>query len=461
VTDASDIQVIFVEDEDEVRLGSTQALELAGFRVAGFASVEAAEPLVVAGAPAVVLCDVRLPGMSGIDWLRSVRAIDANLPVILVTGHGDIAMAVRAMRDGAYDFIEKPFPSEYLVAVVRRAAEMRHLTLQVQALRDQLENWHGIEAALIGRSAMIERVRRTILTLAATSADVVIYGETGTGKELVARCLHDHSERRRANFVPMNCGGLSEALAESELFGHEVGAFTGASRPRIGKFEHAHRGTLLLDEIESMPMSVQIKVLRALQERNIERLGTNKQIAIDCRVIAAAKDDLKALSDKQKFRADLYYRLGVAFIELPPLRERREDIPLLFEHFTLLAASRYQCATPQLTSAQLAELMAHPWPGNVRELRNVADRFVLGLLGDRITLLAGDASTTSGLPEQIDHFERAVITEELRRHNGDVAATAKALKLPKPTLYDKLRRLKLATDDFRNDGVASIAGPQR
>jgi len=451
MSDAHAIGVIFVEDEVDVRLGSTQALELAGFKVDGFATVEQARSRIVAGVPAVVLADVKLPGMSGTDWLREIRSIDADLPVILVTGHGDIAMAVKAMREGAYDFIAKPFPSEHLVTVVRRAADKRSLTLQVQALRDQLENWHGIQASLIGPSAQMERVRRTILTVAATSADVLIYGETGTGKELVARCLHDHSERRRGNFVPLNCGGLPETLADSELFGHEVGAFTGAARLRVGKFEHAHCGTLFLDEIESMPMAIQIKFLRALQERSIERIGSNKPIKVDCRVIAASKDDLKALSDKQKFRADLYYRIGVAVVELPPLRERREDIPLLFEHFILLAASRYQRAAPVLNNAQMAELRAYAWPGNVRELRNVADRFVLGLLGDRLTLTASDREMPSTLPEQIEHFERSVITDELRRHHGEVAITAKALGVPKQTLYDKLRRLRIASDEFRSD----------
>ena len=449
MSDAQAIHVIFVEDDADVRMGSSQALELAGLTVDSFASVEEARSRIRIGVPAVVLSDVKLPGISGIDWLNEIRAIDAELPVILVTGHGDIAMAVDAMRQGAYDFIEKPFPSEQLVAVVRRAAEKRHLTLQVQALRDELENWHGIQAVLLGRSAQMQQVRRTVLNLAATSADVVIYGETGTGKDLVARCLHEHSDRRRANYVPLNCGGLSEALAESELFGHEVGSFTGATRVRIGKFEHAHGGTLFLDEIESMPMAVQIKFLRALQERSIERVGSNKAIPVDCRVIAASKDDLKMLIDKQIFRADLYYRIGVAFIELPPLRERREDIPLLFEHFTLLAASRYQRALPSLSSSQLAELIAHSWPGNVRELHNVADRFVLGLLGDCLNLETGEHALSSSLPEQVEHFERAMITEELRRHHGDVATAAKALGLPKQTLYDKLRRLQISTDAFK------------
>lgn len=451
MTDPTAIRVILVEDDEDVRMGSTQALELAGFSVDAFATAEQAQPHITAGAPTVVLCDVKLPGISGTDWQRRIHTIDPDLPVILVTGHGDIAMAVRAIREGAYDFLAKPFPSEQLVTVVQRAAEKRRLSLQVQALRDQLEKRQGIEAALIGRSAQMERMRRAVLTLAGTSADVVIYGETGTGKELVARCLHDLSERHSGNFVPLNCGGLPETLVESELFGHEVGAFTGASRVRIGKFEYARHGTLFLDEIESMPMSVQIKFLRALQERTIERLGTNKPIPIDCRVIAASKDDLKALSDQKKFRADLYYRLGVAFIELPPLRERREDIPLLFEHFSLQAASRYQRAAPVLNSTQLADLMAHNWPGNVRELRNVADRFVLGLLGDRMTLDRGDQELGSSLAEKVEHFEREVISDALRRHNGDVAAAAKALLTPRQTLYDKLRRLKMTAEHFRSD----------
>jgi len=448
LNDSPEIRVIFIEDDEDMRAGSTQALQLAGIAVDAFSRVEEARPRITAGIPAVVLCDVKLPGMSGAEWLGELRAVDADLPVILVTGHGDIAMAVKAMREGAYDFIAKPFSSEHLVTVVRRAADKRRLTLQVQALRDQLENWHGIRASLIGRSPQMETVRRTLLTLAPTSADVIIYGETGTGKELVARCLHDHSERRRANFVALNCGGMSESLAESELFGHEVGAFTGATRVRIGKFEHAHQGTLFLDEIESMPMAVQIKLLRALQERSIERLGSNKALPVDCRVVAAAKDDLRDLSERKQFRADLYYRLGVAFVELPPLRERREDIPLLFEHFTLLAASRYQRAAPVIQRHQLAELMAHAWPGNVRELRNVADRFVLGLPRDRLTT-EGRETPAQALPEQVEQFERAVIADELRRHHGEIAPAARALGVPKQTLYDKLRRLRIATEAFR------------
>jgi two-component system C4-dicarboxylate transport response regulator DctD len=453
-TAAPAIRILLVEDDDDVRMSTAQALQLAGFDVEVFASAERARSQISFAAPVVVVCDVRLPGLSGADWLPDIRRIDAELPVILVTGHGHIAMAVKAMREGAYDFIEKPFSSERLIAIVRHAVEQRQLSLQVRALHDALENWHGIQAVLIGRSAQMQQVRRTVMALADTSADVLIYGETGTGKELVARCLHDHSERRRQHFVPLNCGGLPEALAESELFGHEAGAFTSANRTRVGKFEYAHGGTLFLDEIESMPMAVQIKLLRALQERSIERIGSNKAIPFDCRVVAASKEDLVRLSEQQKFRADLYYRIGVAFIELPPLRERREDIPLLFEHFTLAAASRHKREAPLLTSDQLADLMAYAWPGNVRELRNVADRFVLGLLGNRLTQARGadeqGGMLAHGLPQQVEHFERTVILEELRRHKGDQPATAAALGIARQTLYDKLRKFGIAAEEFRH-----------
>jgi two-component system C4-dicarboxylate transport response regulator DctD len=450
--DDQSIGVIYVEDDDDVRIGGVQALELAGFSVSGFASVESASGSVRADMPFVVVCDVRLRGRSGLDWLSDLRRLDQDLPVILITGHGDISMAVQAMRTGAYDFNEKPCSSEQLISVVRRAAEKRRLTLEVRSLRSALADRNGIEASLLGRSPQIQEVRRLVSTLAATNVDVTIYGETGTGKDVVARCLHNHSGRRGGNYVAVNCGGLPESLVESELFGHEVGAFTGATRQRIGKIEYASGGTLFLDEIESMPLAVQIKLLRALQERSIERIGSNKPVAFDCRVVAASKEDLKALSDEHKFRADLYYRIGVAIIELPPLRERREDIPLLFEHFTLMAASRYERAAPLVSHAQLAELMGYAWPGNVRELRNVADRFVLGLLGDRLTQVRGpihNHELPRGLPQQVEQFERAVVIEELRRHRGDQSATATALGIARQTLHDKMRKFAVAADEFK------------
>ncbi len=444
------VHIVFVEDDADVRLGSTQALQLAGLEVQAYASVEQARPHVPAGAPVVVLCDVNLPGTSGTDWQRELQAQDPALPVILVTGRGDIAMAVHAMREGAYDFIEKPFGSDHLVSVVRRALEKRALTLQVRELREQIDDWQGMQALLVGRSAPMQRLRRQLLTLASTDVDVLVYGETGTGKDLVARCLHDHSQRRRARFVAVNCGGLPEGLADSELFGAEPGAYTGATRTRIGKLEHADGGTLFLDEIESMPMPVQVKLLRVLQDRKLERLGGNREVDVSFRVVAASKTDLKALSDQNAFRADLYYRIGVAFLTLPPLRERRDDIALLFEHFTLQASGRYGVQAPSLTLPQLRELLAHPWPGNVRELRNVADRFTLGLLEDQ-PMIGTEMAAPATLPQQMEQFERALIADALRRHHGEAAATARALGVAKQTLYDKLKRLRVSPEAFRED----------
>ena len=243
------IKVLLVEDDDAVRIGSEQALQLAGFAVESFETAENVVSRIKPSMPAIVVSDVKLPGMDGLGLLRIVVALEKDLPVILVTGHGDITMAVQAMREGAYDFIEKPFASEHLAEVVGRAAEKRRLTLEVESLRDRLRNWAGIEAALLGRSPLIEQIRRTILDLADTPANVVVMGETGTGKELVARCLHEQSIRRKGQFVAINCGGVPEQLFESEMFGYEPGAFTSATRRRIGKVEWANGGTLFLDEI--------------------------------------------------------------------------------------------------------------------------------------------------------------------------------------------------------------------
>ncbi|WP_132544267.1 sigma-54-dependent transcriptional regulator [Plasticicumulans lactativorans] len=443
------ITVLLVEDDADVREAAAQSLRLAGFTVDAFDAAEKARQRIVPGSRCVCVSDVKLPGSTGLDFLRHVMAVDPQLPVILVTGHGDIAMAVQAMRQGAYDFIEKPFSAAHLVEVVERAIEKRQLTLEVQALRAKLDDWRGIEADILGRSPAIEQLRRMILDVADTSADVLIYGETGTGKELVARCLHEHSNRRQNKFVALNCGGLPETLFDSEIFGHETGSFTGAMRSRVGKIEYAHRGTLFLDEIESMPLSMQVKLLRVLQERRVERLGSNEPIAVDCRFVAASKEDLARLSAEGRFRKDLYYRLNVVVIELPPLRERREDIPLLFEHFVLQAASRYERPAPIVSSSQLGALMAYAWPGNVRELRNVADRFVLKLLGDKFPLLQPPGLTSATLAEQVERFERSLIQEHLRQHQGQVAAASEALGLAKNTLYDKLRKFHLSPEDYR------------
>ena len=442
-------KVVFVEDDASVRTSLAETLELAGFDVCACESAERALRHLAPGFRGIVVTDVRLPGMDGLGLMRHVIATDPAVPVILVTGHGDVSMAVQAMREGAYDFIEKPFPSERLVETALRAIEKRALRIEVDTLRRQLKNKQGVESLLLGNSAAMQEVRRQVLNLADTSADVLVVGETGTGKELVARCLHNHSRRAQANFVAINCGGIPEALFESEIFGHEAGAFTSAGKRRIGKIEHANGGTLLLDEIESMPLTFQVKLLRTLQERKVERLGSNEEVGVDFRVVAATKFDLHELSVQGKFRSDLYYRLNVAVLELPALRERREDIPMLFEHFMLQAALRHGREAPAVPEHYVRSLMSQDWPGNVRELRNVADRVVLGLLGTKERAEpAGQAALP--LPQQMEVVEKALIEQALKQHGGRAQAACAALGIPKKTFYDKLNRHGIVIDEFRS-----------
>ena len=295
---------------------------------------------------------------------------------------------------------------------------------------------------LLGRSPAFLAMMEMVARVAPSDAAVLLQGESGTGKELVARCLHDASPRARGNFVAINCGGLPETLFDSEIFGHEAGAYTGAGKRRIGKIEHANGGTLFLDEIETMPVPMQIKLLRVLQERTLERLGSNTPIPVDCRVIAATKEDLLGLSEQGRFRADLYYRLSVATLPLPPLRERREDIPLLFEHFLLQAAARHERAVPATPPGRIQQLVGYAWPGNVRELRNVADRCVLGIEAGSPPFGLAAADSARPLNESVEAFERALIADALRRH-GSLARTAEALAIAKTTLHDKIRKYGL------------------
>jgi two-component system response regulator AauR len=430
------LDVIVVEDDADVRLGCLQALALEGIKATGYDSVEAVPMPLSRDFPGIVVSDIRLPKMDGMSFLAKLTDYDSDLPVIIITGHGDVATAVQAMRDGAYDFIQKPFTAQHFVGLAKRALEKRRLAIEVRRLRRQIAVKGDLESRIIGQSTTVAELRELVGSIAAVPADVMISGETGTGKELIAKCLHDLSGRR-GPFVALNCGGLPETLFESEIFGHEAGAFSGATKQRIGKIEYANGGTLFLDEIESMPMAMQVKFLRVLQERVIERLGSNKVIPVDFRVIAATKEDLLELSKKGAFRRDLHFRLNIVTIDLPPLRNRKEDIPLLFEYFVNQAIARLNRPAPLIRDRAIRELIAHDWPGNVREMRNQAERYVLGL---KSALGHEAASGPIPLAAAVEGFERSLIAEELRRNDGNISKTAEAMAIAKTTLFDKIKK---------------------
>lgn len=446
------LPILLVDDEEHIRLAAGQTLELGGYEVTALETAEEALQMVQSGWEGILVTDINLPGINGLELMKRVVAEDPALPVILITGHGDISMAVGAMRDGAYDFIEKPFSSELLLDVVRRAVEKRALVMENRKLKLELEAQQAPGPRVIGNTPAITQVRSLVHTVADTPADILILGETGTGKDLMARYIHEQSNRRDKNFVAINCGAVPENLIESELFGHEKGAFTDAKSQRIGKFEHASGGTLFLDEIESMPMTLQIKLLRVLEERAIERLGSNELIPLDIRIIAATKVDLKEASDRGEFREDLYYRLNVVRLDIPSLRDRREDIVLLFQHFALIASAQYGREVPPLSPERMHSIVTYDWPGNVRELRNLAERYVL--LGEGCTFdfenrPITESSTALSLPDKVDQFEKMLIQAELSRSGGSIKETLTSLGLPRKTLYDKMKKYGLDKNDYK------------
>ncbi|MFT0862029.1 sigma-54-dependent transcriptional regulator [Ancylobacter sp. G4_0304] len=434
------MDVAFIDDDETLRAANSQALMLAGYEVVPYPSAAAALAGIDASFPGVVVSDVRMPGMDGLELFRRLSRMDADLPVILITGHGDITMAVEAMRDGAYDFIPKPYALDQLLGAVRHALEKRRLVLDNRALRQAAEA-ASVDMPLLGATPAMERLRQTVRQIADADVDVLVEGETGTGKEVVAHALHRWSRRAASPLVTVNCGALPETVIESELFGHEPGSFTGAMKKRIGRIEHAHGGTLFLDEIEAMSPALQVKLLRVLEAREVTPLGTNEVRKVDIRVVAASKIDLQELVRRGGFREDLYYRLHVATVRIPPLRERRADIPLLFGHFLGQAAKRFRRPAPMLTAGVRDHLARHDWPGNVRELVHYVERVALGLAEDSpAPAPATGGETAASLPERMEAYEAAQIREALAATRGDIQATLKLLGIPRKTLYDKLRR---------------------
>ncbi len=460
-------QIIIIDDEEIVRLSMAQTLQLEGYKAIAFENPLDALAHCSPLWQGVVICDVRMNLMGGLEVLEKILAIDNEIPVIMFSAHADINIAIKAIRIGAYDFLEKTDEPENHLITVQRAWKKRELVLENRNLRDSLQDQHKLEHKLVGQTAVMQRLRESVMQLSQVDIDLIINGETGTGKEVVAQCLHQFGPRANKPFVAINCGALTESIIESELFGHEAGAFTGALKKRIGKIEYAQGGTLFLDEIESMPLTLQVKLLRVLQERVLQRLGGNTDITVDIRIIGASKVDLLALSDQGEFREDLYYRLNVAHIDLPKLTERKGDIALLFSHFTELAKQRFNRKTAALAPHLLSQLEQKSWQGNVRELRNMAERWTLGLPleidsqnsqppaqnSDSQKPPANEVFNdptllSASLDEQLDHHEKHIISNALTQHKGHIENTAAALQIPRKKLYLRMKKYALERSDF-------------
>jgi two-component system C4-dicarboxylate transport response regulator DctD len=436
-----DAKVIIVDDDEDLRHALTQSLELAGLDVDAYQNGYDALDTITRDLYGVIITDIKMAAIDGLELLLKVLEIDPALPTIVITGHGDVSTAVHAMRNGAYDFIEKPFAAERLVGAVSRGLEKRRLVLENRSLRDELVSQDGLDKRLVGRTPAMLTLRAETMALAQTDVDILIWGETGSGKEVVARALHEEGTRQKKPFVALNCGAIPMEMMESELFGHESGAFTSANKQRVGKLEYANGGTIFLDEIESMPIELQVKLLRVIETRSIVRLGSNKAIDLDIRFIAASKTDLELACQRQLFRADLYYRLNVVTLIIPALRDRKDDIPLLLHHLARDARTRYRKEIPEYTPSLMMQLMAYQWPGNVRELRNIADRWVLGLsLGISSDDDLGTNSAGASLSEQMSDIEKRLITKALIKNTGSIKKTYEELQLSRKALYEKMKK---------------------
>jgi len=434
--------ILIVDDDADLLSAASDWLQVSGFTVSAVSDPHAALERIAGTDPDVVVSDIRMPGLDGMSLLSAILAQHPGLPVVMMTGHGDIQLAVSAMRAGAEDFIEKPWDADYLVSVLDRAVEKRRMKREIVRLQQLVAAGAGDASGILGDSPAIRHLRERIATFAGIDIDVLIIGETGVGKELVARALHEGSSRRAAPFVAINCAAIPENLFESEAFGHAKGAFTGALGERKGKFEHADGGTVFLDEIESMPLPAQAKILRLLQERTVERLGDNQPRPIDIRVITAAKSDLAGDVETGSLRRDLYYRLAGGEIRIPPLKDRQDDVSLLFPHFAGLSAKRHGRPVRAITPELRARLLAHDWPGNVRELKSHAERFALGL-DDASAAPAPSAAAGETLPERLATFEISEIRAAMQACDGRSAAAAEKLGIPRRTLNEKLSRYGL------------------
>ena len=445
--------ILIVDDEPGVRSALGGVLRDEGYSIEAVESGEACLERLVEQEFDVVLLDVWMPGIDGLETLQRLRERKVDAQVVVISGHGNVESAVRAIKLGAFDFVEKPLSLDKAVLVVRNALRQRVLEVENRDLRAQVDRRH----VMVGESPVMRHLREQVLLAAPTNGRVLILGDNGTGKELVARTLHAHSRRRAGPFVEVNCAAIPEELIESELFGHTKGAFTGAVADRRGRFEHAHGGTIFLDEIGDMSLKTQAKVLRVLQEQVMERVGGTQRIRVDVRVLAATNKDLLAEIRAGRFRDDLYFRLNVIPIFVPPLRDRPDDIPVLADHFMAVMAAEYGRRPKRLAPEAVARLQQYAWPGNVRELRNVIERMIIMVAGDTITaqdlaflgrdrdtLYEPPAAAAGRLAEARDQFERDYILRALAAAQGNMSKTAEVLGVERSNLYKKMKAFGIA-----------------
>ena len=458
-------RILVIDDESAIRDSLKMTLEYEGYEVYTAATGQEGITAAEREAPDLVLLDVKMPGMDGLEVLDRLRAMSDALPVVVVSGHGSISTAVEATKKGAFDFIEKPFATERVLVSLRNALDQRQLLDENRTLKKAVEVRHQ----MIGDSQALKQVMAAVARAAPTNATVLIQGESGVGKELVARTIHRNSLRSRDRFVQVNCAAIPEELIESELFGHEKGSFTGATEKQIGKFEQADRGTIFLDEIGDMSAKTQAKVLRVLQEGEVERLGSSRTTKVDVRVIAATNKNLEEEIEKNTFREDLYFRLAVIPVHVPPLRERPEDIPLLVRHYIDYFSRENNARPKRVTPGAMDALQRYRWKGNIRELRNTVERMIIMTRGDTIDVPdlpetvrnpssggggfatsrphdSGGESKAGTLREFKDISERAYLVSKLRENGWNISKTAEVIDTPRSNLYKKLEQYHISQD---------------
>jgi len=464
-------RILVIDDEAAIRDSLRMTLEYEGYEFLSAATGQEGLALAEREAPDLVLLDVKMPGMDGIEVLERLRNMNDQLPIVVISGHGTISTAVEATKKGAWDFIEKPFASERVLVSLRNALDQRQLRDENRSLKKAVEVRHQ----MIGESGVLSQIMAAISRAAPTNATVLISGESGVGKELVARTIHRNSLRSRERFVQVNCAAIPEELIESELFGHEKGSFTGATEKQMGKFEQADRGTIFLDEVGDMSAKTQAKVLRVLQEGEVERLGSARTIKVDVRVIAATNKNLEEEIEKGHFREDLYFRLAVIPIHVPPLRDRPEDVPLLVRHYMEAFRSENNARPKRITPSAMDALQRYRWKGNIRELRNTVERLYIMTGGDTIdvadlpsavrstspsagstggggtgsiakALGDGDAVRAGTLREFKDTAERTYLVQKLRENSWNISKTAEAIDTPRSNLYKKLEQYQITQE---------------